>query len=177
MPPMVLNLACFLVLQALTSLSPSPDPPKASIRVFITSEVLQDGWVAPGAQERADSARDLAGSIRYRNGLLAVTDDRNRADLVVQVTGGERGDAEASVGQVTRYGLVYAKVLRGRTVWATVYVGETSFKFMGTTDRRYWSHAAEDLAQDLQRWAKDNYDRILERRQRPPELPPSSGRY
>lgn len=139
---------------------------RKQIAVFITSEVLKDGWVAAGAKERADSARDLRRAIRYEKGPLAVTDKKDRADLVVQVLGREDSATGAVIDAVRPTQLAYAKMRRGKMIWATVYVGNTKFEFLGTTDQRYWSAAAQDLAKDLQQWARDNYERIVIARQR-----------
>jgi hypothetical protein len=133
----------------------------APLKVFVTSEPLnQQEWVAPGSQERADSARDIADAIGVPGKVLVVVPKRDQADLVVQVV--ER--REIDTGAVGFFGggsTVVAKPLSGRAVAAIVYVGDGHFRFVGVTKKRYWSFAAGDLVDDLKRWAADNRERIV----------------
>jgi hypothetical protein len=132
---------------------------RALIRAFITSEPLTRDWVQPGSQDRADSPKDLSDGFA-RSRIVRVVPGRTEADIVIEITGREATQNGRTV-VVYSGDVAVAKRLQGRSVAATVRVADQEFKFVGSTNRRYWSAAAEDLATDIERWAKANADRIL----------------
>jgi hypothetical protein len=131
------------------------------VRVFVFARP-SDEWVTAESKGRADSMRDLVRALSRRRSF-AVVADRADADVVVEITGRMVTDTETQIASFNRYGGV-VKPLKGRSVAATVTVGQHTFNFVGTTSSRYWRRAAIDLAADLTEWLNDNRERIVRER-------------
>jgi hypothetical protein len=149
-----------VVLVSQTSANPQSTTPQFA-RVFIVDEMKSEGWIAPGAEERMASARDLARALHHPRSVLRVIENREEADVLIAIT--RRHDIET---ETTVFSGGIAKKLLGRTVEARAQVSDATFEFAGTTKTRFWSNAAEDLAKEIESWAKNNLQRIVSARQK-----------
>lgn len=135
---------------------PAQTAKRQPIRVLVVNEKHTDDWIAPGANRRVESARDLASALSGRVFKLVMkTED---AQMTIRITERIEGERETSVGFAGATPIFVTKH-RGRSLVAVVRVGEREFTFIGTTDRD-WHRAAGDLAKDIESWTKDNYERI-----------------
>jgi hypothetical protein len=120
------------------------------ITVFVTPDNEPDpsGFIAPGAKDRSDSARDIQNRIsgRKQGVELRLVSLRGDADVIVAVTGRE------AVGE-------------NRRVSVRLRVGQSAADVVGTNNDSEWRAAASDAVKRIAEWIRDNRPRIIESRQ------------
>jgi hypothetical protein len=135
------------------------------IGVYVESGA--DGFTAAGG---GDSSLDLIKSLRGKNKTLQVVDSAANADVIVRITS---RDSRKEVGSITTYGnksddgkkstkTTVANENTIRMVRATLTAGsfETDLEGQGS----FWRLAADNLAGQVDRWVKQNYARLVEKR-------------
>jgi hypothetical protein len=126
-----------------------------------------DGFTAAGG---GDSSLDLMKSLRGKDKTLRVVDSAANADVIVRITS---RDTKKEVGSITTYGSKSDDGKRSskttvpnenttRIVRATLKAGafETDLEGQGS----FWRLAADNLAGQVDRWVKQNYARLVEKR-------------
>ncbi len=143
------------------------------IGVYVESGA--DGFTAAGG---GDSSLDLAKSLRGKTKTLTVVDSAANADVIVRITS---RDTKKEVGSITTYGNKSDDGKKStkttipnentiRIVRATLKAGafETDLEGQGS----FWRLAADNLAGQVDRWVKQNYARLVEKRVEP-TVPPA----
>ena len=114
-------------------------------RVYIYTAESPSGTVTEEEQGRRDSVRDLREAMDRKKGITVV-DNRESADVVVEVTGREKREGPSGGfggASVTEFGdtIVRVRVKAGDA--------ETEIKGIG---QAYWGRAAKDAADRLMKW-------------------------
>ena len=135
------------------------------IGVYVESGA--DGFTAAGG---GDSSLDFIKSLRGKNKTLQVVGSAANADVIVRITS---RDTKKEVGSITTYGnksddgkkstkTTVANENTIRMVRATLKAGafETDLEGQGS----FWRLAADNLAGQVDRWIKQNYARLVEKR-------------
>jgi hypothetical protein len=135
------------------------------IGVYVESGA--DGFTAAGG---GDSSLDLVKSLRGKDKTLRLVDSAASADVIVRITS---RDTKKEVGSVTTYGNKSDDGKKStkttvpnentiRIVRATLKAGafETDLEGQGS----FWRLAADNLAGQVDRWIKQNYARLVEKR-------------
>ncbi|HMJ60259.1 MAG TPA: hypothetical protein VK493_00795 [Bryobacteraceae bacterium] len=138
------------------------------IGVYVESGA--DGFTAAGG---GDSSLDLMKSLRGKDKTLRVVDSAANADVIVRITS---RDSRKEVGSITTYGnrsddgkkstkTTVPNENTIRIVRATLRAGafETDLEGQGS----FWRLAADNLAGQVDRWVKQNYARLVEKRLEP----------
>jgi hypothetical protein len=145
------------LLAATPSIAAADDP----IRVYCTG-VTQSGFIAPAV---ADSVADMVKFLKTKK-ALAVVDSRETAQVIVTVTArdvegtGQRDYTTRSNGTAGG-GRRTTSTSRERTtnvLRATMQVGRFKQALVGNGG--YWSAAANDVAEQVEKWVKSNAAQI-----------------
>ena len=130
------------------------------IRVYVFTAKPQPGAFAPADfQDRADSVKDIRRSVPTDFDFFApatLTDDRDKADVVVEVLGRER---EADARMFTVHILVSAGT----------FTEKINGRHASKASDTGWGAAADDATYQLLRWVKQNEKQLLAAR--PPKTP------
>jgi len=148
----------------LAALVAAPMPVVAAddpIRVYCTG-VTQSGFIAPTV---ADSVTDLIKMLKTKKALVVV-DTRDTAQIVVTVTTrsvegtGQRDYTTRSTtsGSGTRRTTSTSRERTTNVVQATMQVGKFKQQLIGTGG--FWGAAANDVAEQVEKWAKSNAAQI-----------------
>jgi hypothetical protein len=133
------------------SVSPSASPPESSgpIRIYCEARPRGEVFGKAKADDVADSLQDVKKAVTKRS-ILALTESRDQADVVLQVI--ERGRTPAVVGMRQ----VRVRLVAGpETVEIT---GQDSFAGFNT-----WSGAAGGAVDRVESWLRANRGRIQKR--------------
>lgn len=159
---------CRAVLALLTLILSSPVSALSQqlINVFVQSE--NGGFTAPGA---ADSALDLQKSLRNKSKTLRIVDSESEADIIVRVDGRDSRkevDSFTSNSNTSKDGRSTTKTTTAndktvRTVHATLISGDYTLPLTAESDMG-WRFAADNIAGQVERWARDNSARLMARR-------------
>jgi hypothetical protein len=136
-------VACLFSFAAVQHERPADQPRGA--RVYIYTAESPSGGGSEEEQGRRDSVRDLRDAMAHKKGITLV-DDRDRADVVVEVIGREKREGpEGGFGgkSVTQFG---DTILRLR-----VKAGDAESEIKGI-GQAYWGRAAKDAADRLTKW-------------------------
>jgi hypothetical protein len=145
----------FSVMPAAVSAADEP------IRVYCTG-VTQSGFIAPAV---ADSVNDTIKMLKTKKALLVV-DSRETAEIVVTVTArgaegtGQRDFTTRSTtsGSGTRRTTSTSRERTTNVLQATMQVGKFKQALVGNGG--FWSAAASDIAEQVDKWAKANAAQI-----------------
>jgi len=144
------------------------------IAVYVESGA--DGFTAAGG---GDSSLDLMKSLRGKDKTLRVVDFAANADVIVRITS---RDSRKEVGSITTYG---NKSDDGKKSTKTTVPNENTIRIVHATLRAgafetdlegqgsFWRLAADNLAGQVDRWVKQNYARLVEKRPEPSGDKPS----
>jgi len=144
----------------LAALAPNVTHSQDHVRVYVAAG--SDGLAGPGA---GDSALDLAKSL-MRKERLAVVQSESDADVVVRV---QSRNTEHGVGGFTtsttksKDGKSHTTAMPTqstiRVVHATLEMGSYKLDLKG--EHPFWSGAAGKVADQVDRWVKENYTRVV----------------
>jgi hypothetical protein len=145
-------------------------PQAQKVRIFVGTYEPPGQYLEPGAQDRADSARDIENTLKMipdAKRFIELLKDRATADVVVEVVG---RTVAASGGQVTTvvptgFGGFVASTHPGKIayVFAWLRAGQFERQLAGTGGR--WSSAGNNLAHQVLDWVKVNQKAILSDRE------------
>lgn len=163
MPRATRIMLCSLVALVLPGIAFS----QGLVRVYV-GEVEDSGFTS-GA-DVGDSELDLIKELRHKD-TLSVVHSPADADILVHVTSRHR---EKSVGSFTTFenrdiwdsrstSTTVANQKTERVVLATLIVDEFKLDLEGRSIT--WGGADDEIADDIEHWAHDNYARLLERRE------------
>lgn len=155
-----------LILAFLILASPLPALSQQLINVFVQSE--NGGFTAPGA---SDSALDLQKSLRNKPKTLRVVDSESEADIIVRIDGRDSRkevDSFTSNSNTSKDGRSTTKTTTAndktvRMLHATLISGDYSMPLNAESDMG-WRFAADNIAGQVERWARDNSARLMARR-------------
>ena len=168
--------AVIVALLCLLSLSPAgvsqTDP--TLIRVYIDS---QPGPDAGGSSERQQSGKDLAAALAGKKKLVAIVDDEDKADVVVDVH--DRTTTVPKIiigigprpGQTTSPATAPTREARLRVSASLTHADESreiTNKNRANDNPGGWRSAAEDIAKQLEKWLSDRRAKILAARPKTP---------
>ena len=133
-----------VVLLSLVTLQ-SPDRSPTTVRVFVFTETAASGTRTPDETERLEAVGDMRDALKKKKGLTVV-EEREQANVVMEVTGRERRDEPAGGfggKSITRMGdtIIRVRVKSGED--------ETELKGMGLGT---WARAANDAAERFLKW-------------------------
>ncbi len=153
--------AATLVVIALTAALPASAARREPLRVYCEA-ADQDGFVDP---ELADSLRDLRDALRGKKKTLRLVETRDEADLVARVEERlrERVAREPSLGELILTGASAYRAKVVKAVYVSLEADGSSFPVRGSDDL-FWQLAAEDAAGRIDRWLKQNRERLLRAR-------------
>jgi hypothetical protein len=137
------------------------------IKVYVFTATNPGGFVDPDQKQRTDSVEDLKRALGKKD-LVQVVDQKDSPDVTLEVLG--RGDEETGTSSTTTsrgyYG-IWGSTTSKDTV-AAVHVrlkaGNYSTLIEGRNDGRItnvWWTAANNAAKQIQRWIKENHDRLI----------------
>lgn len=132
------------VLLALATLQ-SPDRSPTTVRVFVFTETSASGARTPDDTERLEAVSDMRDALKRKKGITVV-DEREKANVFMEVTGRERRDEpQGAFGgkSITRMGdtIIRVRVKSGED--------ETELKGMGLGT---WARAANDATERFLKW-------------------------
>lgn len=136
------------------------------VRVYVGQD---DGGGFTSGADVGDSELDLIKELRHKD-TISVVHSVADADAVVHVTNRHH---EKSVGSFTTFenrdvwdgkstSTTYANQKTERVVLAELVVDEFKLELEGRSIT--WGGAADEIADDIEDWAHDNYARLLDRR-------------
>jgi hypothetical protein len=154
----------------------------ALIRIYVHTA---DGGQPDELAARRASRKDLATALSGKKKLIVVVDDEDKADVSIEIEGrsievpriviglaGRPGDPPSS-------GLVRLGTLSASLESGPVTLGLTN-KNRTNDNPGGWKSAAENIADQTEKWVREHRESILKRRQMPPralQAPPAgSGR-
>lgn len=145
------------------------------VNVFVTSD--NNGFSAAGA---TDSALDLQKSLANKKSLRVVNSS-SEADIIVRIdsrdqrkeiqgytTNTNRSDDGKSTTKTTT-----ANDTTIRTIHATLMAGDFT-QALDANSEMSWRYAADNIAGQVERWAKQNYSRLIARRTTGGDVPDTS---
>lgn len=168
-----LALVVALVSAGASSLSPapqsssSPQPNPSLVRVFVQTDDSGEGHELAA---RRESVRDLAAALAGKKKSIAVVDDEDKADLIVEIL--DRGVTVPRVvigigarpGEPTGMaGPVRVVVLRARLTFREESITFTN-KNKPAENSRGWKSAADDIGNQVDKWIRDRRAEILRAR-------------
>lgn len=162
--------ALIVALFCLPSLSPAgasqADP--TLIRVYVDSRPGPD---AGGSAERQQSGKDLAAALAGKKKLVAIVDDEDKADVVVDVHDRTTTVPKIVIGIGPRPGQTTSPAATAPTREARLRVSaslthtdesrEITNKNRANDNPGGWRSAAEDIAKQLEKWLNDRRAKIL----------------
>ena len=133
-----------VVLLSLVTLQ-SPDRSPTTVRVFVFTETAASSTRTPDEAERLEAVGDMRDALKKKKGITVV-EEREQANVVMEVTGRERRDEPAGGfggKSITRMGdtIIRVRVKSGED--------ETELKGMGLGT---WARAANDAAERFLKW-------------------------
>lgn len=146
--------------------SPSPQPNPSLVRVFVETDDIGE---AHDLSERRESVRDLAAALARKKKTIAVVDDEDKADVVVEIV-----DRSVTVPKVVigvgppgqRPGLAWPTrvvVLRAKLTFGGDSVTFTN-KNKPAENSPGWKSAADDIGDQVDKWIRDHRAEILRAR-------------
>jgi hypothetical protein len=169
----MLPLLFALAFQAAQTPAPTPDP--KLIRIFVQTEV---GGAASDLAGKRQSVKDLVSALsgKSKKKTLAVVESAAEADAVVEVTERSVVTPKFVMGLQPRPGesMTLAPPARQVTLRVTVTSGRDALGFASKNkpieSPTGWKMAADDVADQIEKWAAANRDEILKRREAPPQV-------
>jgi hypothetical protein len=156
---------------AITGLtSPSSGPAQSSlIRVFVEAEHDTNIEV----DDLKTSAKDLSAALAAKKKALTLVDDRDKADVVVVVV--DRAievpkvvmGVDVRPGRSASAGAPVSRAFLKLTVTSGPSKVDLKNKNMANDNPKGWKSAAEDLADQVEKWIDKNRTEILARRSSP----------
>ena len=140
----------------------APDP--SLVRVFIQTD---DGGHPDELAARQESVKDLAAALASNKKLLAIVDDEEKADVVIEVIGREVTVPKVVLGIGARPGQppgtnapARAVALRVELTWSRQSVALVN-KNKPLESQRGWRSAAEDLGNQIEKWIAERRAEIV----------------
>ena len=143
------HLLLAVVMLSVTALSLAAQEPR-TVRVFVFAAADPSGFVDAEQKAREDSALDLRKALDSKRRAIEIVPTRDSADLVLEVLRRTKGVLDDKYRVEVRL-----------TVPKTEYHKD----FFGADDLG-WRYAANQVADQVDDWLKDNRDRLLARRER-----------
>ena len=141
-----------------------PDP--ALVRVYVHTD---DGGHDEELAARRASLKDLAAALASRKKLVVIVDDQQRADVSLEIAGRAISVPRVVVGLAGRPGDPPSPgLVRRGTLSVTLESGPVTLTFSNknsTNDNPGgWKSAAENIADQVEKWVREQRDAILKRR-------------
>ena len=126
-----------------------------------------DGFTNAGA---GDSAQDLVKALQGKNKTLQVVESAGNADVIVHI---DKRDSRKDIASVSTYKdksddgkhtstTTQANESTTRIVYATLIAGDFNSEIEG--EGMSWRIAAGAVANKVEKWSKENYERLIEKR-------------
>ena len=174
-------MRCLAFLLLVAVLTPSVTPsaqnrPVRRLRVYCFAAPNAEGFVDRKLKDRQDSLKDLQDAITKKKDWLELAESRDDADIVIEV----QDRFEVATGQVDTQTTsnvskdgkritsnTTSKPMTNYTLRTVMRVGEYESPVIGEISSEYifgaWRTAAGNVANEVERWAKDNHSRIISR--------------
>lgn len=163
-----MNLKRFISTLSLAAAMTSGSVVFAQTLVNVYVQAGSGGFAANGAN---DTALDLRKALLGKSRTLRVVESPEQADLVVRID--SRNDRKET-GSVSTYA---SQSKDGKSGSATTYANEKTIHVLHGTliagefqmplqseDALSWRFAASNMADDVDHWAKENHDKLMEKR-------------
>lgn len=131
------------------------------VRVFVEAGDGASDFVEPGAK---DSSDDVIKALRGRKGI-AVVESVSESDVTIRVL--RRIDSRGRQSATIATGPTTSIEVIGFAVVARMSVDSYSQELVGIHTRS-WGASAGNLAQQVEKWIRENKARVLKRRAAPP---------
>lgn len=163
----MLMIALVLAAPAVPSQTPTPTPNPALVRVFVKTA---DGGQASELAARRESVKDLEDALQSKKKTIAVVDREDDADLVLEVLTrgvtvpkvvlglGPRPNEPPTLPTPVRVAVLRTQLTFGREVM------EFTNKNKPPEAARGWESAADDIGDQVNKWAAGHREEILRRR-------------
>ena len=130
------------------------------VRVYVSTPSAAGEFVDKASKMRAETVATLVDRLKSKKKKIAVIDSLEAADVAVELTSVEIVDgAIRTTPDIYGVKSEAQKVYRGV---ATLRVGDYTTEF--TQQRMFTALVAAFLADDVEKWVKDNRDQIMARR-------------
>jgi hypothetical protein len=170
----VLMFALAIVMMAVMAPSGSAQKKSAEpVKVFVFTAANEGGFVDADQKQRRDSVGDLKKALDRKKDLIQIVTEKEAADVTLEVLGrGYIGTGNSTTTTTKGYYGVWNSTTSEDSV-PTVHVGLKAGDYVtiihgGGPDNQIqlapWRGAAVDAAFKIEKWVKDNHDRLIAQR-------------
>jgi hypothetical protein len=170
--PMILLVAVVAValLGVTAAALPQQKPPKRLIRLYVFTQVAKLGdFVGFDQKPRLDSVKDLRYELGLRNLTVQVVDTLEQADVAIEVLGREQVEHGAVAVALPLYGgsaMAVATPSRKSFLTVRLTVPGRDYTTGIVGGGKYFGDAAFEAGRMIERWAKDNYDTLVQKEEK-----------
>jgi len=139
----------------------------AQNRVFVYTTTDPNGFVDDTSRGRTDAVKDIIEKLKNKK-QIKVVDDKGKADLTLEVlsrdyesTGSAttlRNPVIGSTTTVNKRATIHVKLTSLNTPYTTEIVGGAPSTYLNA-----WSNASGDVASKVEKFVKENKDRLTEK--------------